>query len=317
MTIARPLLKSLPKLPLPELWPTLFKGTRVRGQIRVSVMTEELADLAAKKMDIASHPNRSIIELFPGPGQLTRSMSPGLLSVDTLVQSSEGRIQHYPLSPHTDPYDELLDPKNEAIPELKPQPWDKVHSDLMLVGSIPNTTMGDKVLIDFLMASMERIGIFSFGRIEMYMFCNTDTVKRLTAGPGSSSRNKVAIYGEASADIKSVMQPGAEHFHLPYDYELLRLVPHEKPKLTTTLEVTDYCLRNLFASRSHSLSKGIKLLGPGAEILLGRLNFDTSIKVKNMTLEQLNEVALKFSQWPLRPTVLYDDLLMIESNRRR
>lgn len=41
--IARPLLATLPKLPHPELWSTLFKGSRARGQLRVSVMTEEAA----------------------------------------------------------------------------------------------------------------------------------------------------------------------------------------------------------------------------------------------------------------------------------
>lgn len=60
-----------------------------------------------------------------------------------------------------------------------------------------------------------------------------------------------------------------------------------------------------------------RLLGPGAEILLGRLSFDHNIKVKHLTLEQLNEVALKFEQWPLRPTVLYDDMIMHESKRRK
>ncbi|KAG0334163.1 hypothetical protein BG004_000532, partial [Podila humilis] len=59
------------------------------------------------------------------------------------------------------------------------------------------------------------------------------------------------------------------------------------------------------------------LLGPGADILLGRLSFDHSIKVKHMTLDQLNEVAVKFEQWPLRPTVLYDDMIMIASKKRK
>jgi hypothetical protein len=36
-----------------------------------------------------------------------------------------------------------------------------------------------------------------------------------------------------------------------------------------------------------------------------------------MTLEQLNEVALKFEQWPLRPTVLYDDMILHEHKKKR
>ncbi|KAF9366418.1 Dimethyladenosine transferase 1, mitochondrial [Mortierella sp. NVP85] len=357
MSIVRPLLKSLPKLPAPALWSGQFKGSKTR----VSVMTEEIAgshgdlpelvevshfraerlssrsirnillfastDLAAQKIQIGG---RSIIELYPGPGQLTRSMllagANKIMTVDNgdtyqsslqaLVDSSQGRIHHLPWNPISDPYDELvINPKNQAIPGLKTQPWDKVHSELMIVGSLPDTTLGEKVLVDLMLASMERIGIFSLGRIEMFMFCNKDTVKRLLATPGSVSRHKVAVYTEGSSTVTSIMRPGRENFHFPSDYELIHVVPHEKPKLETNLEIADYCLRNLFGSRSHPLNKVIKLLGPGAEILLGRLSFDTSIRVKYMTIEQLNEVAVKFAQWPLRPTILYDE--MISEYRKR
>ena len=49
-----------------------------------------------------------------------------------------------------------------------------------------------------------------------------------------------------------------------------------------------------------------RTLAPGAEILLGRLSFDSSVEVGNMTVEQLDEVAVKFDQWPLRPRVLFE-----------
>ncbi|KAF9191868.1 Dimethyladenosine transferase 1, mitochondrial [Haplosporangium sp. Z 767] len=331
MASTQPILRSLPKLPAPNLWRTMFKGSRARGQFRVSVMTEEAADAAVKDMQIHDHPQRSIIEIFPGPGQLTRSMALAgakkVITVDSgenfqdslkaLEQSSEGRIQHFALNPLSDPFDEILLPENGVIPDLKPQPWNKVHEDVMLVGSIPNTTLGERVLHDLLTASIERMGIFRMGRVEMYMFCYKDAIKRLVAAPGMPSRNRVTLLAEAAAEITPLVRPGAAHFHLPYDYQLLRLVPHEKPKMDSSMEVMDFCLRSLFTNKSHPLNKVIKLLGPGAEILLGRLSFDHNIKIKYMTLDQLNEVALKFEQWPLRPTVLYDDMIMQEHKRKR
>ncbi|KAG0212905.1 hypothetical protein BGX28_005367 [Mortierella sp. GBA30] len=331
MSAIRPILRSLPKLPASDLWPTVFKGSRARGNMRVNVMTETAADMAAKEMQIHSNPHRSIIEIFSGPGQLTRSMALAgankiiavengesfQSSLEMLERSSEGRIQHVPMNPLTDNYDEILDPAKGAIPGLRPQTWDKVHSDLMLVGSIPNSVMGERILHDLLASSVERMGIFRMGRVEMYMFCYKDAIKRLVAAPGTPSRNRVTLLAEAAVEITPLMRPGITHFHLPYDYQLLRLVPHEKPKLESSMEVMDFCLRSLFTNKSHALNKVIKLLGPGAEILLGRLSFDHSIKVKHMTLEQLNEVALKFEQWPLRPTALYDDMIMHESKRKR
>ncbi|KAF9329084.1 Dimethyladenosine transferase 2, mitochondrial [Podila minutissima] len=332
--VTRPFLATLPKLPHPELWSTLFKGSRARGQLRVSVMTEEAADMATKEMNIANNRDKTIVELFPGPGQWTRSMALGgakkILAVENgdtymdslkvgileLEQASQDTIKVLPLNP-ADPYDEILDPSKNMLPGVEPQPWDHVHTGLTLVGSIPNSTFGERVLHELLLASIDRMGIFTLGRVEMYMFCYKDAVNRLVAAPGTPSRNRITLMAEAAADITPLMRPGLAHFHLPYDYQLLRLVPHEKPKIETSMEVMDFCLRSLFTNKSHSLNKVIKLLGPGADILLGRLSFDHNIKVKHLTLEQLNEVALKFEQWPLRPTVLYDDMIMHESKRRK
>jgi hypothetical protein len=47
-------------------------------------------------------------------------------------------------------------------------------------------------------------------------------------------------------------------------------------------------------------------LGPGADIILGRLSFSPDVLVGAMTAEQLDEVAIKFDQWPLRPRVLFE-----------
>lgn len=51
----------------------------------------------------------------------------------------------------------------------------------------------------------------------------------------------------------------------------------------------------------------LRTLGPGADIILGRLSFDSNILIGEMTAKQLDEVAVKFDQWPLRPRVLFED----------
>ncbi|GJJ69617.1 hypothetical protein EMPS_01964 [Entomortierella parvispora] len=301
-------------------------------------MSEEAANNAAREMKIKENPGRSILELYPGPGQLTRSMAlAGAKKVVTLEPvevfqeslkslelASEGRIQNFQMNPAVHPYDELLEIESKdrgeegrAFPGLKPQPWDKVYPDLALVASIPNSLLGEKLIHDILISAIERMGIFQLGRVEMYMFCSKAAIKRLVAPPGTPSRNRVTIMAEIAAEITPMMAPGLQHFYLPYDYQLLKLVPHEKPKLDTSFEILDFCLRSLFTSKAFSLKKNIKLLGPGAEILLSRLSFDTDIKVKHMTWEQFNEIAAKFEQWPLRPTTLYDDMILHERRGKR
>ncbi|KAG0273967.1 Dimethyladenosine transferase 2, mitochondrial [Linnemannia exigua] len=303
MMRSRPLFRSLSPLISTDLWPTIYKGSRAKGQIRVSVMSEDSANLAAAAMKFEAHPTRSVLEIFPGPGQLTRSMylagAKKVVTVESgdiyqsslkkLEDESKGGITNYNLSPLADPFEDLLGPKFNAIPDLKMQEWDSIQSDVMLVGAIPNSTLGERCLHDLLTASIERMGIFQYGRVEMYMFLFKDAAKRLMAPPGTPARNRISVLAEAAAEMTQIMRPGPTHFHLPYDYELLRIVPHKDPKLN----------------------------GPGADILLGRLSFDHSIKIKHMTLEQLHEVAVKFEQWPLRPTVLYDDMILHENKKKR
>ncbi|KAF9547019.1 Mitochondrial transcription factor 1 [Mortierella hygrophila] len=331
MMRTRPLFRSLSPLISTDLWPTVFKASRARGQLRVSVMTEDAANLAAAAMKFEAHPNRSVLEIFSGPGQLTRSMylagAKKIVTVENgemfqsslkkLEDESKGTIKNYNMNPLSDPFDELLGPKVNAIPDLVPQDWENIQSNVLLVGTIPNSTLGEKCLHDLLTASTEKMGIFKYGRVEMYIFMFKDAAKRLIAPPGTPSRNRVSVLAEAAAEMTQIMRPGDTHFHLPYDYELVHFAPHKVPKLDVSMEVFDFCLRSLFTSKSNPLNKVIKLLGPGADILLKRLSFDHSIKVKHMSLEQLNEVALKFEQWPLRPTVLYDDMILHEHKKKR
>lgn len=41
----------------------------------------------------------------------------------------------------------------------------------------------------------------------------------------------MSVLAEAAAEMTQMMRPGAGHFHLPYDYELVHFVPHKVPKL--------------------------------------------------------------------------------------
>ena len=85
-------------------------------------------------------------------------------------------IQNFQLNPVLHPFDDLLD-SEETFPGLKPQPWEDINTDLTVVGSIPNSTMGEKLLWELLTASIQKMGVFRMGRVEMYLFCCQDTIK--------------------------------------------------------------------------------------------------------------------------------------------
>ncbi|KAF9971131.1 Mitochondrial transcription factor 1 [Actinomortierella ambigua] len=305
----RPLLKSLPKVAAPELWPTLFKGSKAKGQLRVSVMSEDAAGPGQWTRSMAMHGAGKVITVEPHPSFQA--------SLKTLQDASDGRILQLQHNPFFEPFDDvLLNPQNGVLNHIQPQSWDNIHTDLVIAGSIPHSVTGEKFLQDLITSSVERDGIFRLGRIEMYFFCYKDTIKKLNAAPGEIQRHRVGVITEAATDLKTLYKPGISHFYLPYDYHLLHIVPHVKPKLESSLETFDYCLRSLFAQKSKPLATAIKLLAPGADILLSRLSFDPKIKIREMTLDQFNEVALKFDQWPLKPDTLHEDMILQERRRK-
>ncbi|KAK3830883.1 MAG: ribosomal RNA adenine dimethylase-domain-containing protein [Linnemannia elongata] len=299
MMRSKPLFRALPPLISTDLWPTVFKASRARGQLRVSVMTEDTANLAAAAMKFEAHPNRSVLEIFPGPGQLTRSMylagAKKIVTIENadtfqsslkkLEDESKGTIKNYNMNPLSDPFDELLGPKINAVPDLVPQEWENIQSNVLLVGTIPNSTMGEKCLHDLLTSSSERMGVFKYGRVEMFMFVFKDAAKRLIAPPGTPSRNRVSVLAEAAAEMTQIMRPGAGHFHLPYDYELVHFVPHKVPKLDVSMEVFDFCLRSLFTNKSNPLNKVIKYVHLQS-------NRDFSTSTETLSPRRITEIGM-------------------------
>jgi len=126
-----------------------------------------------------------VIEVFHRPDFFAFCfLTPMLFFIQSLELASEGTIQTFQMNPATHPYDELLESedkeqgeKGRVFPGLKPQAWDKVYPDLALVASIPNSLLGEKMIHDLLVSSIERMGVFQLGRVEMYMFCSKEAIK--------------------------------------------------------------------------------------------------------------------------------------------
>jgi hypothetical protein len=50
-------------------------------------------------------------------------------------------------------------------------------------------------------------------------------------------------------------------------------------------------------------------LGPGANQLADKLSFNPNLPVRNLSVENYNEVTLLFDKWVFKPKQLDDDLL--------
>ncbi|KAG1452423.1 hypothetical protein G6F56_007824 [Rhizopus delemar] len=146
-----------------------------------------------------------------------------------------------------------------------------------------------------------------FGRVPMAFWIPDQLLTKFIAGPGDKNRCKMSVVAEGCADVKVLYTTLPKEVYPETIYHLVSIVPFEKSKINADWDVFEYVLKHLFVIRKQPLKTMVKTLGPGAEIILGRLSFDVNIPIRDLSAEQLGEVARKFDEWPLRPKVLFED----------
>ncbi|GAA5797175.1 hypothetical protein HPULCUR_002554 [Helicostylum pulchrum] len=202
-------------------------------------------------------------------------------------------------------YNDLKDPK--YIGELENKDWSKVHPDILFTGTLPKGSRGEQLLAQFTTCVVNKMAMHSLGRIQMAFWIPDTLYQKYVAPPKNHIRCKMSVIAEACAKVELICTTAPDDMYPSSLYHLISIVPYEKSVITAQWDVFEYVLKHLFVMQKRPLKHMVKTLGPGADIILGRLSFDPNILIGEMTAEQLNEVTVKFDQWPLRPRVLFED----------
>ncbi|KAI8059100.1 ribosomal RNA adenine methyltransferase KsgA/Erm [Gongronella butleri] len=260
------------------------------------------------------------LELYPGLGVWTSAVYNGGIHRIYGLEPVKPYLEH--LNDWTKPaadsitmlkndgynWQTYIDLKDEKyLGSLVDTDWSRPHPRLLFTGMIPKSSIGEQLLAQFATCIINKMALHSFGRVQMALWLPDPLLKKFMSEPGSSARCKMGVVTEACADV-SVIHTLDESCVFPHNvYHLVHVTPFTESKLKSDWDVFEYVLRHIAVMPKQSLVKMVRTLGPGADIILGRLSFDPNILVGDMTATQLDEVAIKFDQWPLRPRFLFED----------
>ncbi|KAF9071676.1 S-adenosyl-L-methionine-dependent methyltransferase [Rhodocollybia butyracea] len=283
--------------------------------------------------------DKVIVEAFPGPGQLTRSLLalPKERIKKLIILEQEPKYLDYLL-----PLAEL-DPRVKIIPvtalewdafarieqqglldDVEVIDWDQgVHPTLQFISHLPITVYGEQLIAQLLRLVPSRSWLHKFGRIKMNYLLSQYVWERLNAPPSHTTmRCKLSVMASATASLKPLMdeelRPFAKHFHptppknstkvtnrqVGNPFLAIEIIPLEERIIDETkLEMWDYCCRRLFVRKATPLTKCIEDLGPGAKSLLPKLKeFKIDDKaVRDLTVYDWAEIVKAFDAWPFAP----------------
>ncbi|KAG8907446.1 Mitochondrial transcription factor 1 [Tulasnella sp. 403] len=251
-------------------------------------------------------PPKTVVEIYPGPGALTRM----LLTYPRSVLQKLIVLEYSPCF-HGDfealaAVDDRLHLEKEGayywhvwqtlqanghfdhVPRLG---FDEVHPSLRIVGHIPVRVLADQWVSQILRHVADRAWMWNYGRIPIHLLLTEKLWKRLAGSEqySPSTRCKLSVIAQASCDLTETIP--ASHFK-HYDTHFqppsttstgrplksalphlgVKMVPKEKPLIDGgKVDEWDFVLRQLFVNNKGTLRTTISTLAPGAAILLPKI----------------------------------------------
>ena len=183
--------------------------------------------------------------------------------------------------------------------------WSNAKKDLILCGTLPLMTAHHYLPTIFRHVAA-RLGIFGWGRVEMFLMLSEKIAHLLTMPEGQKGRSVMTLQGQAYCKFEYLMTIPKEQLD-PSPKEnmiLTRITPLAKPQSEgIPFEEYEYVIRQLNVQKGNPLEQAIASLGPGAIQLLDMLSLSPRIVPRNMTISDFVAVARAYNAWPHKQTI--------------
>ncbi|KAJ7703220.1 S-adenosyl-L-methionine-dependent methyltransferase, partial [Mycena rosella] len=220
-------------LPPRPLWRQYFPSASKAFQHRVTLANPTTAALVADAFVPAGSKDKVVIEIFPGPGQLTRALL-GLprdrINKLIVLESAEVYLKYLkPLEAVDDrltvvpihgeswgSYQVLHDMK--LLDDVRTISWDQgVHPQLHFVSHLTSNVGGEQLISQLFRSMPDQQWLFKYGRVPMSVLLSEYIWKRVH-GQSLGIRCKLSMTAAAVASCQeavpySSLQPYADHFH--------------------------------------------------------------------------------------------------------
>ncbi|KAJ7096344.1 S-adenosyl-L-methionine-dependent methyltransferase [Mycena epipterygia] len=220
-------------LPPRPLWRQYFPSASKAFQHRVTLANPTTAAMLADAFIPAHSRNKIIIEIFPGPGQLTRA----------LLALPRGRVNKLIVLEHADAYLKYLQPLEavdsrltvvpisgdawgsyqtladmKLLDDVRTIPWDQgVHPQLHFISHLASSISGEQFISQLFRGMPDQQWLFKYGRVPMSLVLSEYIWKRVL-GDSLTIRCKLSMIAAAVASCQeavpySALQPYVDHFH--------------------------------------------------------------------------------------------------------
>ncbi|KAF9522660.1 S-adenosyl-L-methionine-dependent methyltransferase [Crepidotus variabilis] len=281
------------ELPDIEKWRLYFPIEKVASR-RANIRNPDTAQMLAEAFVPSGSRDKIIIDVLPGPGQLTRALlklpkcrikkiivlepantfMPYLKSLETL----DPRVTVYQY--HGKEWDTYRKLKElGAFDDIVTTDWNDgssiVHPQLQFLMHMHSSIEGEQLLSQLLRCVPERQWFFQYGRVPLNIILPAPVWERVLAKESTPIRCKLGVIAQATMEIQNAvdprkLQPFEHHFHpkpmLNFADAALKkgAIPHvaltmtpwkDSPIEQGDMDIWDYVIRRLFVQKATPVKK--------------------------------------------------------------
>ncbi|KAK9728204.1 hypothetical protein K7432_001207 [Basidiobolus ranarum] len=305
---------SLPKS-LPPILP-LASWKLIPKQRAHWIARPEYAESLVDKIGKDIIKDKVIIDCLPGVGLHTRAflkyepkkilcVEPRIPLYDEFVKLSEVEPRIVPL--RWDPFsykttEKLLGP--EYLGNLPIRSKEKVNEDLLLMATVYKSDP-HRMYINYAINDIgESLDFQKFGRVRICVICPADVTKKFMAPAKSRYRTSTSVITQAYSDVELIEDFPENAMYPALHYQALMVTPKIIHAKAVPQYVFQFVVRSLYNKKTAPLNKAVKSLSPGLDQHLSKLTWDVTLPVRDLEVEQIEEVAYYFNQDPFRDTYM-------------
>ncbi|KAJ7287554.1 S-adenosyl-L-methionine-dependent methyltransferase [Mycena rebaudengoi] len=220
-------------LPPHEDWRKHFPTAARIYQNRISLSNPDTAALVANSFVTKKAVAKTIIEIFPGPGQLTRALLnlpkkrieklivlehvPEYLKYLKPLEAADSRLQVVPIPGESwESYQTLQD--MGLLNHIRTVPWNEgAHPQLQFISHLPPSVPGEQFISQLFRSIPDQQWLFKYGRVPM-SFLLSEYIWNRIVGDDLGIRCKLTMVAKAVARCEEAvpydeLQPYGDHFH--------------------------------------------------------------------------------------------------------
>jgi len=240
---------------------------------------------------------KTVLEVGPGPGSLTRSIVKAGCKNVVLVEKDMRFVPTLEMlkdavavgetNIHINLADALRVDENELLKVAGaiPKPWEE-ESDVVVVGNLP-FSVSTELLIKWMHQVHHRTGAFAYGRTGMALMFQKEVAERIVAKPGCKDFNRLSIMVQHCCEASLIFNIGSKNFvpQPKVDASMVYIRPLVTPIDVVDIDALELICRLVFTQKRKIIGNAIKVLGNEAGVLLELSGIDQNLRAEEISVK--------------------------------